>query len=342
MLFLFNLILTIFYLALIVFCCVLFTNAIEHLGNKLKLSSNATGSILAVIGTTLPETLVPLVAILGAKLFLKNLTTGQDIALGGIIGSPFMLLCLALFLVGLEVLILYLFKKRQNLNLEINCKYVLRDLKYFLLAYIPALSCLFISNKSIKAMVVLFLIILYLIYVLRTIIKSKQNFCEENLEELIFARFIKLEKEIITVIFQIVVSLFILVLAIHYFVCEINYFSALFNISPVILSLIITPFATELPECVNSLIWVKNNKDDLALFNINGAVVFQAIIPMSIGIILTPFKYSPIIALNGLFVILSSLIFILSALIYKKINCISLLICGIFYFLFIGYLIFQS
>ena len=304
MLFLFNLILTIFYLALIVFCCVLFTNAIEHLGNKLKLSSNATGSILAVIGTTLPETLVPLVAILGAKLFLKNLTTGQDIALGGIIGSPFMLLCLALFLVGLEVLILYLFKKRKNLNLEINCKYVLRDLKYFLLAYIPALSCLFISNKTIKAMVVLFLIILYLIYVLRTIIKSKQNFCEESLEELIFARFIKLEKEIITVIFQIVVSLFILVLAIHYFVCEINYFSA--------------------------------------LFNINGAVVFQAIIPMSIGIILTPFKYSPIIALNGLFVILSSLIFILSALIYKKINCISLLICGIFYFLFIGYLIFQS
>ena len=64
------------------------------------------------------------------------------------------------------------------------------------------------------------------------------------------------------------------------------------NVSPLVLSLMITPFATELPECVNSLIWVKNNKDDLALFNINGAVVFQAIIPMSIGIILTPFKYS--------------------------------------------------
>ena len=46
----------------IVLSCILFTNAIEFLGNKLKLGNSATGSILAVFGTGLPETIVPIVA----------------------------------------------------------------------------------------------------------------------------------------------------------------------------------------------------------------------------------------------------------------------------------------
>lgn len=328
------------FLLIIVFSCVLFTNAIEHLGTKLKLSSNATGSILAVIGTTLPETMVPLVAILGSKFFLNNPQIGEQIALGGIIGSPFMLCCLASFLLGVEIIILYLLKKRNKTDLNIDYKFILRDFKYFLLAYIPALSCMFLQNKTIKLLTVIYLISLYIIYVFRTIVKSKQNFCEECDDELIFSKYLKRKNsnELFLVILQIVVSLIVLIAAVQYFICEIEYFSALFKISPIILSLIITPFATELPECINSLIWVKNNKDDLALFNINGAIVFQAIVPMSIGIILTPFAPTPLIALNALLVIVSSVIFVLNTLINKKVNYISLLICGIFYFIFIAYL----
>ena len=40
----------------------IFTNALEHLGEKLKISEGVTGSIFAAIGTALPETLVPLLA----------------------------------------------------------------------------------------------------------------------------------------------------------------------------------------------------------------------------------------------------------------------------------------
>ena len=40
-----------------------FTNALEHLGERLKISEGVTGSLFAAVGTALPETMVPLLAI---------------------------------------------------------------------------------------------------------------------------------------------------------------------------------------------------------------------------------------------------------------------------------------
>lgn len=54
-----------------------------------------------------------------------------------------------------------------------------------------------------------------------------------------------------------------------------------------ILSLLIAPFATELPEKFNSILWVRSGKDTLAIGNITGAMVFQSCIPMSLGILFT-------------------------------------------------------
>jgi cation:H+ antiporter len=41
------------------------------------------------------------------------------------------------------------------------------------------------------------------------------------------------------------------------------------------LTLIIAPLATELPEKLNSVVWVRQGKDTLAVGNITGAMVFQ-------------------------------------------------------------------
>ena len=43
----------------------LFTNALEHLGEKLGISEGVTGSLFAAIGTALPETTVPIIALMG-------------------------------------------------------------------------------------------------------------------------------------------------------------------------------------------------------------------------------------------------------------------------------------
>ena len=63
----------------------LFTNAVEWAGNKLGVGEGATGSILAAVGTAMPETLIPIVAIIGGA------EGSEDVAIGAIIGAPFLL-----------------------------------------------------------------------------------------------------------------------------------------------------------------------------------------------------------------------------------------------------------
>jgi len=113
--------------------------------------------------------------------------------------------------------------------------------------------------------------------------------------------------------------------------------SKLFNIQPEILALLITPFATELPEIINSIIWLKQGKDELAIANILGAIVFQSSILFALGLILTPWHFSNLLLLNTLLTICCSFLFVISILINKKLKLVSLLFCGTFY---IAYIIF--
>ncbi len=77
----------------------LFTNGIEWFGRKLGLAEGAVGSVLAAVGTALPETMIPIIAILFA--------TGEhsaEVGIGAILGAPFMLATLAMFVTGVAVL----------------------------------------------------------------------------------------------------------------------------------------------------------------------------------------------------------------------------------------------
>src|SRR3954467_12002582 len=83
----------------------LFTNGIEWFGHKLNLAEGVVGSVLAAVGTALPETMIPLVAIL---LTSQSGTADQDaahaIGVGAILGAPFMLSTLAMFVTGVGVI----------------------------------------------------------------------------------------------------------------------------------------------------------------------------------------------------------------------------------------------
>lgn len=311
----------------IVLSCVLFTNGVEFLGNKLKIGNCATGSILAVLGTGLPEFIVPLVAIFGANYTNTPINTAQNIALGAILGSPFMLSTLALFILAFVLII----KKRNKINAELS--FVLRDYKYFILAYVVAILFSFKALNDYKIFAAIILFILYGVFVFRTILKSKCTCFEAESEKL----YLNIKNENLALFLQLSTSLLILILSSHFFVNEIKYFSLAFGVSPSILALLITPFATELPECINSIIWLKEDKDELAISNILGAVVFQASLLFSIGMILTSFEFSFELLFNSILTILCALIFLLSILKTQKITLLNLFICGIFY---ISYLIF--
>ena len=66
----------------------LFTNALEHLGDKLGISEGVTGSLFAAVGTALPETMVPLLALLSGT---ANVSVNEEIGVGAILGAPLML-----------------------------------------------------------------------------------------------------------------------------------------------------------------------------------------------------------------------------------------------------------
>jgi cation:H+ antiporter len=84
---------------------------------------------------------------------------------------------------------------------------------------------------------------------------------------------------------QVVVALAMIVGGAFLFVDNIQHISLQMGLDPALLALVIAPIATELPEKFNSLIWVRQGKDTLAMGNITGAMVFQSCIPTAIAVL---------------------------------------------------------
>ncbi|KAF0223986.1 MAG: inner membrane protein, partial [bacterium] len=92
----------------------------------------------------------------------------------------------------------------------------------------------------------------------------------------------------------------------HLFVGAIGYLATLFGIPAFVLAIIIAPIATELPEKFNSIIWVRQGKDTLALGNITGAMVFQSSLIPALGIALTPWELNPLALISAVLALTSA------------------------------------
>ena len=93
-------------------------------------------------------------------------------------------------------------------------------------------------------------------------------------------------------VLQLLVGLGAMVGGAHLFVEELLNIADSLGVQAVVLSLVLAPLATELPEKVNSFFWVREGKDSLALGNITGAMVFQSTIPFGIGLLFTDWSLS--------------------------------------------------
>src|SRR3954452_4158940 len=119
--------------AVILAGALLFTNAVEWIGHRLELGEGAVGSLLAAVGTAMPETLIAIVALLGTA------EGGDQVAIGAIVGAPFLLATLAMGLVGLFA---YLYRDRRNQGLELRAHRptLERDLLFFLAFFALSLA----------------------------------------------------------------------------------------------------------------------------------------------------------------------------------------------------------
>ncbi|KDR32908.1 MULTISPECIES: sodium:calcium antiporter [Caballeronia] len=275
-------------LAIILVAAELFTNALEHLGERLGISEGVTGSLFAAVGTALPETTVPIIALLGGT---TSRAVNEEIGVGAILGAPLMLATLSTCLMTFAIL------KSRGMSGRIvpERSGFVRDLNFFLVAFLIACAAMFVPHHAwqVRALFAVGLVALYIVYVISTF-KASAKLVEgghgTEAPEALFASRLGLKTSLGTIMLQFFFGIVLLVGGAKGFIHGVEGVSHALGISALLLSLIIIPIATELPEKVNSILWARRGKDTLAFGNITGAMVFQGTLLPAIGIMLTPWE----------------------------------------------------
>lgn len=283
-------------LLVILIAAEVFTNALEHLGERLGISEGVTGSLFAAVGTAMPESMVPLLAFFAGT---GRAELDQDIGIGAILGAPLMLSTLSLFLMAMSVIR----KRGANGILSPEPTGLKRDLNFFLMAFSIAIVALFPVARSpgVHAALAIILLFIYFIYVMMTLRVSAQLVRDGHGTEAhhdMFLCRVGMPDNMFTVILQLLIGLALLVAGAKGFIHGVEQTAHHLGISALLLSLLIVPIATELPEKVNSIIWIRRRKDTLAFGNITGAMVFQGTILPAMGLLFTPWEARPEIVLG--------------------------------------------
>ena len=266
----------------------LFTNAIEWFGHRLGLAEGAVGSVLAAVGTALPETMIPIIAIL-----VVGTEDAHEIGVGAILGAPFLLSTAAFAVTGLGVLA---FAKRRvsGTDMRLDAEVIRRDIGFFFLVYLFAIGASFIPWELGKHLIAIVLLALYGLYLYMTFSDQGEP-AVENVDDLAGLRFQRLigragHPPTPMILFQLAASLGMIIGAAQLFVTNLEHVANELGVPALALALIIAPLATELPEKFNSILWVRQGKDTLAMGNISGAMVFQSCIPVAVGVVFTEWK----------------------------------------------------
>jgi cation:H+ antiporter len=272
----------------------LFTNGIEWFGHRMGLGEGAVGSVLAAVGTALPETTIPVVAIL----FSKD-PHSSEVGLGAILGAPFMLATLAMGVTGLVV---YLNRGRRETGdrLDIDRSVVLADLRSFAPAYGLAIAVAFLPLEPTwpKLVAAIVLLVLYGRYV-KHHFEAEAGIEAESLNPLrmhpLDMRFFgasALAPRMRAITLQVLIAAALIIVGAIAFVGSVSTIASSLGVNDVLLALIVAPIATELPEGFNAVLWVRQGKDTLAIGNITGAMVFQASIATIVALVFAPAAWS--------------------------------------------------
>ncbi|WP_273844676.1 sodium:calcium antiporter [Rubrobacter calidifluminis] len=283
----------------------LFTNAVEIVGSRLNMGQGAVGSVLAAVGTALPETMIPIVALIGAFVSGEDAAASGEIGIGAILGAPFLLASLAMCVVGASI-VAFRGRRENGVRLGIERVTTRRDLGFFLVCFaLAAAAGLVTLPFYAKAALAVLLIGAYAFYVQR-VLRSGGAMLEEVPERLTLWR-LGSRPPAWAAVAQLFGSLVVMALGAHFFVEGIERASHALGIPAGLIALVLAPLATELPEKFNSILWVREGKDTLALGNITGAMVFQSTIPVSIGLLLTEWELGALSAFSAALALVSGL-----------------------------------
>ncbi|MGW5941167.1 sodium:calcium antiporter [Streptomyces celluloflavus] len=339
--------------------CEWFVNAVEWLGERLNVGKMAVGTILAAFGTALPESVVTLVAV----------TTGataeaKDIGVGAAMGGP---LALATVAYGVTGTMLW-FKHRKELRhrteratvpgLESgpgaavapprtartlgeakDIKRLAKDQQWFLPIFIVKVALGLVAFAFKPALGLLFFAA-YAVYFWREIRSGHGEEAEDGEEALEPLKFQPKAASPATwaVVVQTLATLVVIFFASQLFVKQLDAIGPMLGLSTAVTALLLSPIATELPEIMNAVIWVRQGKTKLALANISGAMMIQATVPSGLGLLFTRWHFDGALLWSGL-ITMAAIVYLLVTMRAHKLTPARLAAAAGFYVLFAAGLI---
>ena len=270
--------------------CEWFVNSVEWLGARMKVGTMAVGSVLAAVGTALPESVVTFVAVA-----LGDSPERKDIGVGAAMGGPLVLSTIAYAVIGV-VLALTTSSLRTK---PPGARELISDQRWFIVIFV-AKVVLGLVVFSFKPWLAIAFVAAYAVFVWRELREAKLSggHSDEDLEPL------RLQPKrdrpsSIAIAVQTLGTLAVIFAASQVFVGQLEKIGPELGLPPTVVALLLAPIATELPEILNAVIWVRQGKTELAIANISGSMMIQATIPSALGIAYTPWHFDTPLILAG-------------------------------------------
>jgi cation:H+ antiporter len=339
--------------------CEWFVNAVEWLGQRLNIGTMAVGTILAAFGTALPESVVTLVAV----------TTGptaeiRNIGVGAAMGGPLVLATVAYGVTGGMLL-----RRRTHTRIQYrelvtagvgaasldsptrerdddggailadraHTARLIKDQRWFMAVFVVKVA-LGLVAFAIKPWLGLLFFAAYGVYFWREIRGGASGDHDEHALSPLKLQPRAARPATTAVLVQTLGALSLIFVASQIFVHQLDAIGPMLGLSGAITALLLSPIATELPEIMNAIIWVRQGKTQLALANISGAMMIQATVPSGLGLLFTDWRLDHALLWSGA-VTMAAITYLLATMRASKLTPRRLAMAALLYLVFAAGLI---
>ena len=340
--------------------CEWFVNAVEWLGQRLNIGTMAVGTILAAFGTALPESVVTLVAV----------TTGptaeiRNIGVGAAMGGPLVLATVAYGVTGAMLLL----RRRTHTHTRTHelvaagvgaasrdfptrerdddggailadrahTARLVKDQRWFIAVFVVKVA-LGLVAFAIKPWLGLLFFAAYGVYFWREIRGGASGEDDEHSLAPLKLQPRAARPATTAVLVQTLGALTVIFVASQIFVHQLDAIGPMLGLSGAITALLLSPIATELPEIMNAIIWVRQGKTQLALANISGAMMIQATVPSGLGLLFTDWRLDHALLWSGA-VTMAAITYLLATMRANKLTPRRLAMAALLYLVFAAGLI---
>jgi cation:H+ antiporter len=337
--------------------CEWFVNAVEWLGQRLNIGTMAVGTILAAFGTALPESVVTLVAV----------TTGptaeiRNIGVGAAMGGPLVLATVAYGVTGGMLLLRRRSRRREMVLVGVGAASLVerpvnedgnapdatladrahtarlvKDQRWFMAVFVVKVA-LGLVAFAIKPWLGLLFFAAYGVYFWREIRGGTSGDHDEHELAPLKLQRRAARPATTAVLVQTLGALTVIFVASQIFVHQLDAIGPMLGLSGAVTALLLSPIATELPEIMNAIIWVRQGKTQLALANISGAMMIQATVPSGLGLLFTDWRLDHALLWSGA-VTMAAITYLLATMRANKLTPRRLAMAALLYLVFAAGLI---